>query len=252
MTTASVQHSPATRKTACDVPKRTRTNVAERDGIAWSSVLTLVLWTGCVTVGALGFVLPYTRPQPPARQPEPVQAEILNVELSNDPLPPLDTAPAVTPDPSQPPPLLEPVAAPVAPPMIAVAQPSPAIAFALPVEGPVRVVEAKHAAHVAPPAETRTAPVISPPVQQLVHGQGEGRQPAPDYPPKAKQAGHEGKVGIVFTVGTNGRVVTAELKRPCPWGLLNSAALRVIRNRWRFSPGSVRLYEVDIYFEITK
>lgn len=252
MTTVSVQNSPAARKTACDVPNRTRSNVAGRDGVSWSSVFTLVLWTGCVTVGALGFVLPYTRPQPPAKQPEPVQAEILNVELSNDPLPPLDAAPPVAPNPSQPPPLLEPVAAPVAPPMIAVAQPSPAIAFALPVEGPVRVVEAKHAAHVAPPAETRTAPVVSAPVQQLVHGQGEGRQPAPTYPPQALRAGQEGIVRVRFSVGENGRVIAAEAAEPCSWRLLNSAAVRVIRERWRFPSGRVRLYEVAIHFQIPK
>lgn len=214
-------------------------------------MLTLVLWTGCVTIGALGFVLPYTRPRPPAKQPEPVQAEILDVELSNDPLPPPDVAP---PPPvfSHPPPLLEPIAAPVVPPMIAVAQPSPAIAFALPVEGPVRVVEAKQAHYTAPLAETRSAPVVAAAIQQLILGHGEGRQPAPMYPPQAQRAGQEGTVRVRFTVGENGRVLAAEASEPCSWSLLNAAAVRVVRERWRFPAGHVRLYEVAIRFELRK
>ena len=158
MTTAPIQSTSSATSPQDARPATIRRGSTARQSIAWTGVLTLVLWTGCVTIGALGFALPYTRPHPPAKQPEPVQAEILNVELSNDPLPPPDVAPA-PPDPSQPPPLTDPEITPPAPPMIAVAQPSPAIAFALPVEGPVRVVEAKQAAYVAPPAETRVAPV---------------------------------------------------------------------------------------------
>lgn len=252
VTTTQLQRSSQAASPADSRAPAVRRNAGARQDIAWSGVFTLVLWTGCVTIGALGFVLPYTRPQPPAKQPEPVQAEILNVELSNDPLPPLDSASSVAPALSQPPPLPEPVAAPAAPPMIAVAQPSPAIAFALPVDGPVRVVEAKHAAHVAPPAETRTTPVVAAPVQQLVHGQGEGRQPAPTYPPQALRAGQEGTVRVRFSVGENGRVAAAEAVEPCAWGLLNSAAVRVIRERWRFPVGHFRLYEVAIHFQIPK
>lgn len=247
MTTAPIQPT-----TPPDIrPATNRRNATARQGIAWTGVLTLVLWTGCLTIGALGFMLPYTRPQPPAKQPEPVQAEILNVELTSDPLPPPNIAPP-PPDPSQPPPLTDPEITPPAPPMIAVAQPSPAIAFALPVEGPTRIVEANQAAYVAPPAETRTAPVTAPPVQQLVHGQGEGRQPAPDYPPQALRAGQEGTVRVRFSVGDNGRVIAAEAAAPCPWGLLNTSAVRVVRERWRFPAGAIRLYEVAIRFEIRK
>jgi len=251
VTTAPIQFSSSPASPQDVRPATIRRGATARQGIAWTGVLTLVLWTGCLTIGALGFVLPYTRPHAPARQPEPVQAEILNVELTNDPLPPPDVAPP-PPDPSQPPPLLDPVAPPVAPPMIAVAQPSPAIAFALPVEGLVRVVEAKQAAYVAPPAETRVTPVVAPPVQQLVHGLGEGRQPAPDYPPQALRAGQEGTVRVRFSVGENGRVLAAEAAEPCPWGLLNASAVRVVRERWRFPAGAIRLYEVAIRFEIRK
>jgi protein TonB len=221
------------------------------EGASCWSVLTLVLWTGCLAVGWLGFVLPYSRPHAGPRQPEPVHAEILNVELVNDQLPPPDLAPP-PPDLAQPPPLPDPVVLPPAPRLLPVAQPSPAIAFALPVEGPVRIVEAKHAAYVQPPAQAMPAPVAAPQVQKLIYGQGEGRQPLPDYPPQALRAGQEGKVTIRASVGANGRVIAVEATEPSPWKLLNAAALRVVRERWRFPPGPIRLYEVSIRFEIKK
>jgi protein TonB len=133
-----------------------------------------------------------------------------------------------------------------------VAQPSPAIAFPLPVETPARVVEARQAAAGAPPAEAQIAPAPRPPVQELIHGQGEGRQPAPDYPPAALRGRQEGTVRVRLTVSEQGRVLAAEAAEPSPWPLLNQAALRVVRERWRFPAGAVRLYEVIIRFEIRK
>lgn len=252
MTAAPIQLSSKPRPTVGKVSTIACENLQSRDGIAWSSVVTLVLWTSCVTVGSLGFVLPYPEPRPPAKQPEPVEAEFLKVELSNSPLPPPEVAPSLTPDPSPPPPLLDSVAIRIPPPMIAVAQPSPAIAFALPVEGPARVVEAKVATHVAPPAEAAARPVLSASVQKLVHGQGEGLQPAPTYPAQALRAGQEGIVRVHFSVGENGRVIAADATEPCSWGLLNAAAVRVIRERWRFPAGPFRRYEVAIHFQIPK
>ena len=251
MTAAPLQQSYSVSLSQGRRPAMARRGFAVREGVSWWSVLTLVLWTGCLTIGSLGFVLQYSRPRPQAKQPEPLQAQILNVELTSDPLPP----PAVTappPDPAQPPPLSDPVVPPAAPPMIAVAQPSPAIAFALPVEGPARIVEAKQAAYVQSPVQTTTTPIAAPPVQQLIHGQGEGRQPAPEYPPQALRAGYEGTVAVRFSVGEDGRVLAAEAAQACPWGMLNAAAVRVVRERWRFAAGPIRLYEVAIRFEIRK
>jgi TonB family protein len=89
-------------------------------------------------------------------------------------------------------------------------------------------------------------------VQPLTFGQGEGRQPAPEYPRRAMQEGQEGLVGVRFTVGENGRVLTAEPIAPAPWPLLNEAALRAVRERWRFRPGPPRSYEVAIRFELKR
>lgn len=212
-------------------------------------VLTLVLWLGCLVVGALGLALPYSRPLPHSSPPLPLQAEILNVELTDEPHLPPDIAPPL-PTTVKPPPLVEPVALPPTPPMMAVATPNPAIAFELPVEGPARVVEAAEAAHAVAPPSAVVAP--APPVQAITYGQGEGKQPSPVYPPRALREGQEGTVRVRFSVGENGRVVAAEALTPSPWPLLNQEAVRVVRERWRFQPGSVRLYEVSIHFQLRK
>lgn len=250
MTVVPLQPVPPVNPAAASALAARSGQPVAREAISWWTVLTLVLWTGCLTIGLLGLALPYSRPHPAARQPEPVQAQVLNVELASDLAPPPETPPP--PQISQPPPLADPIIPPAAPAMIAVAQPSPAIAFALPVEGPARIVEARQAAYLQPPAQTTPAPRTASPVQRLIHGEGEGRQPAPNYPPQALRAGYEGTVTVRFNVGEDGRVLAAEAARPCPWGLLNAAAVRVVRERWRFSAGTVRVYEVAIRFEIQK
>ncbi len=213
-------------------------------------VTTLVLWLGCLTVGALGLAWTYPRPVAPAKAAPPVVAQVLHVELTNDPLPPPDIAPAG----SAPPPLLEPLPAAAAPALVAVAEPLPSVAFALPVEGPTRIVDVQQAASgpQSAPANPVPAATAAPAVEALAYGQGEGRQPAPTYPPRARNAGQEGTVVVRFSVGEDGRVLAAESPAPSPWPLLNESALRVVRERWRFRPGPVRRFEVAIRFELGK
>ncbi|NBV24411.1 MAG: energy transducer TonB, partial [Proteobacteria bacterium] len=79
-----------------------------------------------------------------------------------------------------------------------------------------------------------------------------GNQPAPKYPEAARRSGQEGTVVIRLSVGPDGRVLAAEPSSPSPWGALNREALRVVRENWKFPPGSVRLYDVAIRFELTK
>jgi protein TonB len=150
------------------------------------------------------------------------------------------------------------VAVPSAPPLTAVATPSPEIAFALPTQGPMRVVEASKAVPM-PPADTTavqptdTAPAPGPAaVKTLTYGQGEGRQPAPEYPREAVIGREQGTVVVHFTVDENGRVVKAEAAKSCPWPLLNQAAVRAVRETWRFGAGPVRSYEVSIQFQLTE
>lgn len=212
---------------------------------------TLVLWLLCFAVGAIGLAMSYAHPHPPAPALPPVQAEILNVELTNDPLPPPDAAPPPQNLPPPPPLPDTPTPPPQAPALTAVAEPSAAIAFPLPVAGPVQVVEPKAAAPARTVPEIQPAPPAPAP-QKLVFGQGEGRQPGPQYPPLARRQGQEGVVGIRFTVGENGDVLAAEAVSPSPWPMLNREAVRTIRDRWQFQPGPMRLFEVAIRFELQK
>jgi TonB family protein len=223
----------------------------QSESASFLAVTTLVIWTLSAAVGVIGLKFPYARPQPIAKAPEPIQAEVLKVDLTPQPLSPPANEP-VRQD-RVPPPELQPISPPKAPPLIAVAQPNPAIAFALPIEGPSRVVPAKEASFATPaPAVVEPAHVPTPQTQQLTFGEGEGKQPAPEYPRRAMAAGQEGTVLVRFSVGEDGRVLTAQASAPCLWALLNDSAVRVVRERWRFRAGPARLYQVSIRFELRK
>jgi protein TonB len=175
---------------------------------------TMVLWCTCVAVGVIG--LRWSAIRPPSAPPAaPVDTELVSVE-------------AIRSRPAQLPP-------PPAPPVIAA--PNPAIAFAEPVDAPVHAVEA--------PASQQS-------VIRLTYGQGEGQQPPPEYPPEAVRAGQEGTVVVRMTVAEDGRVTEAQAISPCPWPVLNSAAVRAVRSTWRFGKGPVRSYEVSIQFQLNR
>jgi len=214
----------------------------------FTSVLTLVLWLGCAVVGMLGLTLSYARPQISVAEPAPLTVEMLQVELTAEALPQIQTPPALT-EALAVPPTVDAVLQPQLPPPVAVALPSPAIAFAVPVTGPTRVVDVADAGYSAGQVQasvTDTAAAL--PVQPITFGQGLGRQPAPAYPLRAQREGQEGVVSVRFTVAENGRVAAAEAVQAAPWPMLNESALRTIRNRWRFAPGAPRAYEVAIRF----
>ena len=201
-------------------------------------VLTLIIWGICLGVGILGLLLRYPRPKIAFKVPQPV-LQALQVELKAEPMPterteqPVD----VTPLPAEE----------IAPAPLVVAQPSQAIAFAVPVAGPVHVAPLNQAPYSRP-----ILPAPQPPrVRTLTFGEGEGRQPAPEYPRRALQERQQGVVQIQFVVGESGQVTSAEATQPCPWPALNEAALRTVRERWRFPAGALRIYEIAIRFQIT-
>ena len=208
-------------------------------------VLTLVVWLTWAAIGVIGLLTAHARPRP-GQEPNPLpplQAELVNVELTDEP--PIEIA-AAAPSPadeSEPPPPEADV-----PPLPAVALPSPAIAFAVPVEGPVRIVGARE----ANPARLPMARAV---VHRLAYGQDDGGQPRPDYPEEAQAAGQEGVVVIRFMVDANGRVVSAEVATPSPWPSLNQAALRTVRDRWHFAAGMLRphdLYDKPFRFQLNR
>jgi protein TonB len=212
--------------------------------VSRSEVFTLVLWISCLMIGVVGFVFPYMRPKAPVAEPPTIQAELIKVELTATEVPPeITPQPAHVPQPSA----VKPLEIPQAPPVMAVTKPSPAVAFALPVEAFARIVDVKSASSSKPVEQTTT---VAAPVQTLTFGSGEGKQPAPEYPARARREGQEGVVLVRFTVGQNGRVLSAEAALPSPWSLLNESAVRAVHERWRFAPGALRLYEVAIRFQL--
>lgn len=76
-----------------------------------------------------------------------------------------------------------------------------------------------------------------------------GRMPAPSYPVEARAKGQTGTVLVEFVVGENGSVVSASVKSPSPWPMLNECAVSAIR-RWKFQPGGIAKYTRPIVFKL--
>jgi TonB family protein len=249
----SAPSRPSLQKIAPGIPALTPVTVPRQTGPesrepSLTQILTLVVWLGCLAVGGVGLTWHYSRPQAARPAPVPIQAEFLSVELTSEPVPPPEEV-SLPPAAAKPPPLAPPPAVPPSPPLLPVAEPNPAIAFSVPVAAPARIVEVKAA---SPVFMLVPAPTPAPAFETLVHGVGEGRQPAPNYPLRALREGQEGKVTVRFNVGENGQVLEAAAVGRSPWPLLNAEAVRVIRERWRFQSGAARLYEVSIHFQLRK
>lgn len=243
---------------APDAVVRARRMRPRSDESDWMQAATLTAWATCLAVGIAGGVWGYPHPAPAAAAPSLPPVEALEVALTTDPLPVPDTAAAVPPAPA-----MLPAPPPAAPPARPTSTPS-LVPVATAVAVPAAVFPVREAASAGPvPAAAGPAPSGSadnagpgtsavPAPEALVFGQGEGRQPAPEYPPRARREGQEGTAVIRFTVGADGRVESAEAVRPTRWPLLNESALRAVRERWRFRAGTVRRYEVSIRFELTR
>ena len=239
-------------------------------------IITFVLWTFTLFVGSIGLRLGYPPPQAPAPPALPVQTNLVNVEVLQTPPPPRETEPPL-PNPSPLAALPDIPAVPTAPaipeaPPVAVAQPSPAIAFALPVEGFTKIVDVNQAAHArpavtghgsgpgtsatpplpGPPTNASPAPADPPAITHLTLGEGEGNQPAPDYPHDAVVGRQEGTVTLRFNVDETGRVTKVEVTTPSRWPLLNKAATNTVKEHWHFPPGQPRTYEVPIQFQLNQ
>ena len=253
--------------------------VTEANAFGTSSV-TLVLWTVTFTVGVIGLYVPWQRSAPRVSSRPTSQAEILNITLAEDRVS-HDPAPVATPVPTG---AQTPVPNSAATPP-ALVHPSPELSSArleavaeVPTLPEFPTPQPPAASTATPPASTASAvsPVVSTvdakldavgpqnpassgnsheattPVQTLRYGEGEGIQPAPNYPAASRREGQQGTVVVRFSVGTDGRVISAEAVRPSPWPLLTESALEVIRHRWRFRAGAARIYEVSIRFQLSR
>lgn len=102
------------------------------------------------------------------------------------------------------------------------------------------------------PGSASAKPSNQPPsaATSLSFGSGAGRQPAPAYPLQARRSNQQGTVVVEFIVGADGKVLSAWVKTPSAYPLLNSAALSTIRSRWKFPTGAARRYKIPIVFRL--
>ena len=212
------------------------------------SVVTLVFWMACLAVGAAGLWLKYPMPQEPAPSTPPLEVRMLDVELRSEEkmveaAPDSDVAELPN-DLNEPPSLLPLTEAPTVPEM---AIPTTNATAAPVAKESVRV---RSSEPIARPTFQRPVAEAQPQPKRLVFGEGEGIQPAPEYPTRAVLEHQEGSVTIRLDVGADGWVSWAEAIEPSRWPLLNASALRAVRDRWRFSPGPNRAYQVVIRFKL--
>ncbi|PWU18811.1 MAG: hypothetical protein C5B50_08055 [Verrucomicrobia bacterium] len=107
------------------------------------------------------------------------------------------------------------------------------VAFAVPVPGAVAAVDPKvwtppPPADYKPPQPVKFDPNAS-------HG---GSQPGPMYPAVAERDRHQGTVVIEFRVDERGAVQDAKVQRTSGFRELDEAALKVVKDHWRFPPGN--------------
>lgn len=226
------------------------------------NVITLAAWLSAGLGAWIGFSVRQDWTVAFAVKPKPLSV-MTSIDIAPAEAPPSEEIETIASE--------EPVASPLIPVTAVTPTPPPmpeiATMEALPEipEMPAPVIR-KVAATVAPPATKpkSTSNAQSRPTTQnkatgntppaaatsLSFGSGAGRQPAPSYPLQARRSNQQGTVVIEFIVGTDGKVLSAWVKTPCPYELLNNAALSTIRGRWKFGAGDARRYKIPIVFRL--
>jgi TonB family protein len=76
-----------------------------------------------------------------------------------------------------------------------------------------------------------------------------GHMPERPYPTEARSRNQTGSVVVEFVAGSDGRVISAKVKTPSPWPLLNEEAIRTVLG-WSFPAGEVMTLERRIVFQL--
>jgi TonB family protein len=138
------------------------------------------------------------------------------------------------------------------------------VAFAVPVEGPVRLVAAKYA--VPPPAKLK--PVQAPPANNGKPGGGSGNvvgdavafeatlgdggvYPKPPYPTWANRAGVQGDVMLEVYVTSAGVAHSITVSQTTGSRSLDNYTLEWVKKRWRFPVGPERRYLVPFSYKLS-
>jgi TonB family protein len=121
---------------------------------------------------------------------------------------------------------------------------SPSIAFAVPVQGAVAVASPRFATppppvNTVPPKPTKFNPDASP-----------GSFPKPPYPGFALRNHYQGTATLQLTVDAAGNVIDAKVVKSSGYTILDDAALKTAKEKWKFVPGPARVYESDFQFKL--
>jgi periplasmic protein TonB len=136
---------------------------------------------------------------------------------------------------------------PEAPEVVTVVAPADAkVAFAVPVQGAVMVAPAAHLASAPPRVQAPPRPV-----QFNPNASGEaGTFPKPRYPGEALRNRYQGTVQVEIKVDTSGAITSAKVTKSSGFPVLDEAALEVVKNRWRFLPGTERWLQWPCVFRL--
>jgi protein TonB len=222
------------------------TGHARRPSVSVLSVLSTVIWLTWAAAGLAGLRFTNGHPAHLRRSETPITVERMNVNVvKSEPR----SSPNVAAEPRAQLPLPQlPQSIPL-PALAPVADPRLDVPFPVAVKGPSKVVESSQAAPIQLQQSVSKA-ASGPPVDHLTFGEGEGDQPAPEYPREAKLAHEEGTVVVQMTIGENGDITDAKVTSASPWPILNQAALRAVRDTWHFGKGPVRYKDIEFDFEL--
>ena len=121
---------------------------------------------------------------------------------------------------------------------------SPSIAFAVPVQGAVAVASPRYA---TPPPPINAAP---PKPMKFNPDASTGNFPKPTYPGYAWRNRYQGTVSLELIVDAGGSVVEAKVVKSSGFTILDDAAVKTVKEKWKFPPGSTRDYLWDCIFEL--
>lgn len=154
------------------------------------------------------------------------ELKVVNVE--EEPPPPEEEPPPPEDTPLPPPPEIS-----APPPLVRTQIESPIQSPPTPLTPPPPAPPVYTPAPPAPPAPP-PAPRVSQP--KSVSGSMQGVISGSDYPPSAQENGEEGRVGVVLTIGTNGRVTDCAIASSSGSRTLDSTTCRLLKARMRYEP----------------
>jgi TonB family protein len=119
------------------------------------------------------------------------------------------------------------------PQVVTVAAPADAtVAFAVPVQGAVAL--AKEVRFASPPPPVTQAPAG--PTKFNPNANDGGRYPGPKYPTLAEAHQYQGTVTLEILVDEFGKITSVKVRKTSGYSILDDAALKVVKDSWRFPP----------------